>query len=39
MNEKKIECSVFSRVTGYVTEVNRWNNGKTQEFSERKTYD
>ncbi|MCK5017222.1 MAG: hypothetical protein KAS32_09125 [Candidatus Peribacteraceae bacterium] len=34
----KIPCSVFSRVTGYITEVSRWNEGKVQEFSERKEF-
>jgi len=39
MKNNKMECSVFSRVTGYVTDVNRWNDGKTVEFSQRRMYD
>lgn len=34
---KKTE--VYSRITGYYRPVQNWNDGKTQEFKERKTYD
>ena len=30
---------VFSRVSGYYRPVQNWNDGKAQEFKERKTYD
>lgn len=30
---------VFSRISGYYRPVKNWNDGKTQEFKERKTYD
>ena len=30
---------VYSRITGYYRPVANWNNGKTQEFKQRKTYD
>ena len=33
---KKTE--VYSRITGYYRPVQNWNDGKTQEFKERKTY-
>ena len=33
------ETEVWSRITGYYRPVKNWNNGKTQEFKERKTYD
>jgi len=36
--ERKIPCAIFSRVTGYITEVNRWNEGKVAEFSERQEF-
>jgi len=37
---KKIQpCEVYSRVVGYLRPVNCWNEGKKQEFKERKTYD
>ena len=29
---------VYSRVVGYLRPVRQWNNGKKQEFLERKTY-
>ena len=34
--EKK--CEIFSRVCGYFRPVANWNQGKKQEFAERKTY-
>ncbi len=30
---------VYSRITGYYRPVGHWNDGKTQEFKERKTYE
>ena len=30
---------IYSRITGYYRPVNNWNDGKSQEFKERKTYD
>ena len=38
MNEIKIECSIYSRVCGFYTDVNGWNKGKKEEYSERKEY-
>jgi ribonucleoside-triphosphate reductase len=32
------KCEVYSRVTGYYSSVEMWNDGKTQEFSDRKEY-
>ncbi len=34
---KKTE--VYSRITGYYRPIQNWNDGKSQEFKERKTYD
>ena len=31
-------CDVFSRVVGYISPVNQWNEGKTEEFKTRKTF-
>lgn len=31
-------CEVFSRVVGYISPVNQWNEGKTEEFKTRKTF-
>jgi anaerobic ribonucleoside-triphosphate reductase len=32
------ETEVYSRVVGYIRPVSQWNEGKQQEFSERKTF-
>lgn len=32
------ECEVYSRVVGYLRPVKQWNNGKKEEFINRKTY-
>lgn len=34
----KVPCEVYSRIVGYLRPVNRWNDGKQQEFSERVVY-
>ena len=34
--EKK--CEIYSRVCGYFRPVSNWNQGKREEFKERKTY-
>ncbi|MDO8639750.1 MAG: anaerobic ribonucleoside-triphosphate reductase [bacterium] len=31
-------CEVYSRIVGYLRPVQQWNNGKQQEFKERKMY-
>ena len=33
------KTEVYSRITGYYRPVQNWNDGKTQEFKERKVYD
>ena len=33
------ETEVYSRITGYYRPVKNWNDGKLEEFKERKTYD
>ena len=33
------KTEVYSRITGYYRPVQNWNNGKTQEFKDRKLYD
>ena len=33
------ETEVYSRITGYYRPVRNWNDGKSQEFKERKVYD
>ncbi len=48
INEKKIlemhesertKCEVYSRIVGYLRPVSQWNQGKKEEFADRKTYD
>ena len=46
INGEHYECpecgaatEVYSRITGYYRPVQNWNDGKSQEFKERKTYD
>lgn len=36
--ELRIPVEVYSRVVGYFRPVNQWNNGKREEFSERKMF-
>jgi ribonucleoside-triphosphate reductase (formate) len=36
---KTTECEVFSRIVGYLRPVNQWNDGKQEEFKERKLFD
>jgi len=33
------ECTVFSRIVGYLRPVNQWNAGKQEEFKERRLFD
>ena len=34
----KQPCEVYSRVVGYLSPVSQWNEGKKEEFKQRKTY-
>jgi hypothetical protein len=36
--KKRVPCEVYSRIVGYLRPVQDWNEGKQQEFAERKTY-
>jgi len=31
-------CEVFSRVVGYIRPISQWNNGKAEEYRDRKEY-
>jgi len=33
-----IPCEVYSRVVGYLRPIQNWNDGKQQEFSERRLF-
>jgi ribonucleoside-triphosphate reductase (formate) len=35
---KKTECEIFSRIVGYLRPVSQWNDGKVQEYKNRKEY-
>ena len=35
---KKQKCEVYSRVVGYLSPVSEWNDGKQEEFKDRKTF-
>ncbi len=35
---KGSRCEVYSRVVGYLRPIEQWNDGKQQEFKERKTF-
>jgi len=34
----KQPCEVYSRIVGYIRPVSQWNEGKKQEFKERKEF-
>ena len=41
MKKEKIcglPCDVYSRIAGYYSSVQNWNNGKTEEFRDRITF-
>jgi hypothetical protein len=35
---KRVPCEVYSRIVGYLRPVRDWNEGKQQEFAERRVY-
>ncbi len=39
LDNKEVQCEIYSRVVGYLRPVSQWNAGKQQEFQDRKTYD
>ncbi len=34
----KTKCEVYSRVVGFIRPVNQWNEGKQEEWADRKTF-
>lgn len=34
----KTKCEVYSRVVGYIRPVTQWNDGKQEEFKDRKNF-
>lgn len=37
-DEFRVKCEIFSRVVGYIRPVNQWNEGKQEEFKQRRVY-
>ena len=35
----KTKCEVYSRIVGYIRPIDQWNEGKYEEFKDRKTFD
>jgi ribonucleoside-triphosphate reductase (formate) len=35
---KRVPCEVYSRIVGYLRPVQNWNDGKRQEFRDRRVY-
>ena len=35
---RKIPCEVYSRIVGYLRPVRNWNDGKRQEFKDRRMF-
>lgn len=35
---KKQKCEVYTRVVGYLSPISEWNDGKREEYKDRKTY-
>jgi len=35
---RKIPCEVYSRIVGYLRPVRNWNDGKQQEFKDRRVF-
>ncbi len=38
MVENRTRCEVWSRVCGYLRPTSRWNDGKLEEFRDRKPF-
>jgi len=37
-NVKRQVCERYSRIVGYFSPLSQWNDGKKQEFKDRKTF-
>ena len=35
----KTKCEVYSRVVGYLRPIEQWNEGKLEEFKDRKNFE
>jgi len=36
---ERTKCEIWSRSVGYLRPVEQWNDGKQEEFKDRKTFD
>ena len=36
--KERTRCEVYSRVVGYLRPIDQWNDGKRQEFKDRKVF-
>ncbi len=36
---KRQKCEVYARVVGYLRPIEQWNEGKGEEFKDRKTFE
>ena len=36
--KQRTKCEVYSRVCGYIRPISQWNEGKVEEFKDRKTF-
>lgn len=37
--DARVPCEVWSRIVGYMRPVQNWNEGKQQEFEDRRTFE
>ncbi len=37
-SEQKVPCEVYSRIVGYLRPTQNWNEGKQEEFKDRRTF-
>ena len=37
-SETRVPCEVYSRIVGYLRPIQNWNEGKRQEFADRKMF-
>lgn len=35
---KRTHCEVYSRIVGYLRPIDQWNDGKKQEYKDRKKF-
>jgi len=38
MANKKVPCEVFCRIVGYYRPISNWNEGKKEEYGDRKVF-